>query len=515
MQPVLDYRDLRTPPGHGDILVAPSPQSLPDLVEDNRRHLEGHEFRVLDISSLDCRRLFRSQIHAGLLNRTWIVTGHQPEFTHPGVWAKHVVTQRLADRLGGVAANLIVDHDAVKSSALVVPSRVAGRWRTVAVPFGTCRPGIPWESLPPLSPSALDDFAARVKVAYEPRYDSSLMDVFFDGAADVPEAQDWVDQKVMGRRAIDAMFGVRMLETRAHEVWGGPFLAGMFLDAERFFACYNAALDEYRRQLHIKGTQHPIPDLVRKGDRLELPIWAVRPDLPRQRVFVARQGDRIEVFAEGDRVGLLSAHDLDRWPAAEAALAQALSAGLRPRALTLTIWARLFLADLFIHGIGGAKYDRITDIFIRQYYEIEPPGICCVSATLRLDLPAHPVSEKDLYEARQRIRDVRHNPQRYLSQTRDLEPLLAEENELVARSESLRKHARNDHFARRHVFEQIRRVKAGLLEFDAGIVERFTAQRDRIAQQLAENKVLRSREYFIGLFRQADLQFLCDMLPAF
>jgi hypothetical protein len=515
MQPVLDYSELRAPPGQGEVLVAPAPQVLPEMVEENRRYLERHVFRVLDVSSLECRSMVRAQIHSGLVDRTWIVTGHQPEFTYPGIWAKHVVTQRLADHLGGVAANLVVDHDAVKSTALVVPSESHGRWHALAIPFGVYRHGMPWESIEPLSPRQLADFAAAVRTAFGARYDASLMDVFFAGAADVSVPQDWVDQKVTGRRAIDSLFGVHLLETRAHEVWGGPFLAQMLLDADRFIACYNAALEEYRRQLHIKGTQHPIPNLVRHGDRLELPIWAVRPGLPRQRVFVNREGDRIAVFAEDDPIGTVSAADLRRWSVAQASLAGAFAAGIRPRALTLTIWARLFLADLFIHGIGGAKYDRITDIFIRRYYEIEPPGICCVSATLRLDLPAHPVSDKDLDAARHRLYDVRHNPQRYLERSPNLEPLLAAEKALIVRGDVLRRDARRDHFLRRHVYEEIRRVKAELLAAETDLVDRLSAQRDRVSEYLAENKILRSREYFIGLFRRQDLQFLCEQLPSF
>lgn len=514
MQPVLEYKDLRTPPGHGDTLVAPSPQMLSALVVENRRLLDSHEFPVLDLSSLECRQLSRRLLRADAADQLWIGTGHQPEFTHAGVWAKHVVTQRLADKLGGVAVNLIVDHDAVKSTALVVPSRQEGRYRAVAVPFGEHKAGMPWEALPPLSPAQLDVCAAQVREAYGPRYDESLMQVFITTAAGVNKPKDWVEQKVAGRRAIDAMFGIRMLETRAHDVWGGPFLAQMLLDAERFVACYNDALGEYRRQMRIKGNQHPIPDLVRKADRLELPMWAVQPEQPRKRVFCRRQGDRIELFAEDEPVGSLAAGDLRHWEGAESAL-KAISVGLRPRALTLTIWARLFLADVFVHGIGGAKYDRITDILIRRYYGIEPPGLCCVSATLRLDLPAHPVTREDLREADRRLRDLKYNPRRYLSPSRQLEPLLAEENDLVARSEDLRRNSRSDHFARRHVYRQIQEVKRKIAEADSRIGERFASDRERIAQDLAENKVLLGREYFIGLFRRRDLQLLCDTLPEF
>jgi len=515
MRSVLDYSEVRTPSGQGDTLVAPAPDVLAELAVKNRHSLATHPFPVLDVSSVECRRLARRQLRPDLVERMWIMTGHQPEFTHPGVWAKHVVTQRLADRLDGVAGNLVVDHDAVKSTALMVPARQSDRYQMVAVPFAGYRPGIPYESLAALTRPELADFGARVRSAYGSRYENSLMDVFLAGAGGVADPADWVAQKVAGRRAIDALFGVRLLETRARTVWGGPLLAQILLDAERFFTCYNEALDEYRRQLQIKGRMHPIPDLLRDGERLELPMWAVRPGLPRERVFWLRQGDRIEVYAEEERIGELRAEDLRRWHTARPALEEALSVGLRPRALTLTIWARLFLADLFIHGIGGAKYDRISDILIRKYYDVEPPGIGCVSATLRLDLPAHPVSEADLREVRRRLRDVRHNPQRYVNGSAALQPLLAERAELLARGEYLRRHAPRDRAGRQEVFDRIHQVKARLIAFDSGILDRFATEEARIVRQLDENKVLRSREYFIGLFRREDLQYLCDRLPSF
>ena len=47
---------------------------------------------------------------------------------------------------------------------------------------------------------------------------------------------------------------------------------------------------------------------------------------------------------------------------------------LAPKAVTLTLFARVFLADLFLHGVGGARYDEVTDGIMRRMYGIEPPG---------------------------------------------------------------------------------------------------------------------------------------------
>jgi len=63
-----------------------------------------------------------------------------------------------------------------------------------------------------------------------------------------------------------------------------------------------------------------------------------------------------------------------------------------PRALTLTLFARLILGDFFIHGIGGGKYDEVTDQIIRDYFGIDPPAFQVVSGTLHLPFPKFPHS---------------------------------------------------------------------------------------------------------------------------
>ena len=47
---------------------------------------------------------------------------------------------------------------------------------------------------------------------------------------------------------------------------------------------------------------------------------------------------------------------------------------LRTRALTTTLFARLFLADLFVHGIGGAKYDAMTDQICERLFGMKAPS---------------------------------------------------------------------------------------------------------------------------------------------
>ena len=99
------------------------------------------------------------------------------------------------------------------------------------------------------------------------------------------------------------------------------------------------------------------------------------------------EGNRVELTAGGSQeIAAWSADRVKCWKRIYKGLGELAGVRIRPRALTLTLWARLCLSDLFIHGIGGAKYDRITDQLIRCYFGIEPPELFvrALAALLRL-----------------------------------------------------------------------------------------------------------------------------------
>ena len=104
-----------------------------------------------------------------------------------------------------------------------------------------------------------------------------------------------------------------------------------------------------------------MPDLAAEDDWLEAPFWGSAGSANRSAAGSLHGRTRssgIEL-----RVGR------EIWPAAAVDAPEAMpsahgreleSSGLkvRSRALTNTLFARLFLCDLFIHGIGGGKYDE-------------------------------------------------------------------------------------------------------------------------------------------------------------
>jgi len=271
---------------------------------------------------------------------------------------------------------------------------------------------------------------------------------------------------------------------------------------------------DLRAEQRIRGRQHPIPDLLRAGDRRELPLWVLRPGRPRERLFVEQGRGALVLHAGDQRLGALPMGALRHWDAARDAMTVLGEVRFAPRALTLMLWARLLLADLFVHGIGGAKYDRITDRLIRLYFGIEPPPMACVSATLRLDLPRSGTSAEALRARQRLLRDLHHNPQRHLDGDAEVARLAGEKGRAVEESARLRSAGPAARARRRELFGRVRALNRRMLDRHPQPVREAEAALRRLEAALGEDVVADSREYFFALFDEASLRRLCDALPA-
>ena len=337
--------------------------------------------------------------------------------------------------------------------------------------------------------------------------DWPTIDEYCRGVAQAERPIDFVEQHLAGRQRVDRPFSATLQEVRVSKAFDGPFVADILLNLDRFSRAYNESLTEYRREQHVRSADRPLPDLKSTGDRTEAPFWIYEPHHQRERLWIASRGDALDLYAGSRPVSTLSRADLLRHPACT--LASLAPWAIRPRALSLTLWARLLVCELFVHGIGGAKYDRVTDGIFRRYYRCEPPGYACVTATLRLPLPRHPVTAADLAAARRRVRDLHFNPQRYLEHLPA--DLLADRDRLIAESRELREQLGSP-LQRRAVFVAIRRINARLAELDPALKARFEHDLERTGQQLASNAVADNREFFYALQPRGRLEMLAGRL---
>ena len=456
-----------------------------------------------------------------------IVPGHQPQLYHPGVWAKNFAAAGLAKRLGGSVLNLIVDNDLIPRTAIDAPAGTRARPTRQPVPFDQPQRPRPWEAAAVADRDLFRSFADRAAAAMQPWGVEPVIGTVWPAACERLAAGGSLPECLSAaRHTLEASWGVHNLELPMSRLCGtDPFLwaAGHLLaHLPRFTLIHNAVLDEYRGIYGIKSRNHPVPELETRGDWLEAPFWVWRDDAPRRRRVFARQRAKRLTLADdaGETFAVLPLS-----PEMEACCAvevlrdlPARGVRLRTRALTTTLFARLFLADLFVHGIGGAKYDELTDRLIPRFFGLPAPGFATVSASLYLPF-AEPfgVTATDERRLTGALRDADQNPQRHLNTDADANPrvaaLVAEKSRLIAEQQAAETvTGRTRSQRRRHRPDNARRYRR-LRQVTAELTHHATADRTAAATRLATaraartaDRLLASREFSFALYPEATLR---------
>ncbi len=456
----------------------------------------------------------------------WIVTGHQPELFHPGVWVKNFAVARLARNAQAVGLNLLVDSDTHTGTEITVPTGSRNDPQRETVPFDDPRPESPWEELPLANRSVFDDFAKRVNQKLHPwGLDPLLAEAW-------PLARHYAD-RAKSPRLCDALAAMRAgverswqagnlelpmsrLTTLPGFLW---FTAHILAQLPRFRTAYNEIVHSYRRRHHLRSRSHPVPDLDINDDWHEAPFWVWRAgETVRQRLFARQeQGelclrDRRDVFLRlpltPERSACCAVEELATLPSR--------GIRLRSRALTTTLFARLFLSDLFIHGIGGAKYDEMTDELIARFYGLAAPQYATLSATLHLPLGGTwPVNAQILGENRHALWELQHQPERFLSDNdAAAENLLAEKRQLIAEEHA--RHRQHSILAR----DQNRRRYLRLREINQLLQPAVKPRREQVVDELrtlsseqSANRVLANREFSWVLYPEEKLRGFVQSLP--
>ncbi len=530
------------PAGDGQTLIDPPWQALPDVVAQNREQLSYAQYDVqgrslVEISAAARRGLIKRALSytakyrevperwrniASLGEVPFVLSGHQPELFHPGVWYKNFVLGSLARKLDGVGIHLLIDSDTCRSASIRVPTGSAHEPRVEAVPYDEPMAEVPHEERLIRDAATFSRFAERT---------ASLIRPF---VADPMVAELW--PLVMGRNPAQKNLGLRLAQGRhsLEESWQNEtlelpqsavcelpefhwFVAHLLANLPRFFSAYNDALAHYRRAQRIRGHAQPVPDLDSADGWLEAPFWIWSADDPQRRPLYARQTDDELVITDrhSHTISLAIADDRDATTAA-GQLAELASRGikLRTRALTTTLFARLVLSDLFLHGIGGAKYDQVTDQIVRLFFGFEPPEFATISATLRLPIAHEAADFSDFGQWQRRLRDLRYHPEQFVETNGDTVDgnhrgaanIIADKLRWLAVPKT------QENAAQRH--RGIVEANLALQPFVASMRERMERERDEIQGRRRGEAILQSRDYSLCLYpRQHFTKLLRDLSP--
>jgi hypothetical protein len=440
------------------------------------------------------------------------LAGHQPQLFHPGVWLKNFALGALARQHAAVAVNLVIDSDAMKTHALRVPGGSAAQPQVAMVPLDEPGPTIPFEERRIFDRGVFADFGRRAAEQIAPLVPEPMVRRWWPSVvARSAEIDNLGTCLAQARHQLEGQFGLNTLEIpqshvcRMHSF--ALYTAYLLAELPRLVEVYNGAVREYRRLHHIRSTAHPFPDLAVDGPWHEAPYWVWSQDDPRRRrLFVRRDPDRL-LLSDRERIeiSLPSSPDGDLRAAAERLVE--LAAGpvrIRSRALVTTLFARLFLGDLFLHGIGGAKYDQVTDALIERFFGLRPPGYLVVSATLHLPIARQPATAADLRAIDWRLRELTWHPEKATRQAacsgrcEELAELIAAKSRWI--------HTPQTPENARSRWLEIRRINRELQPWVAAEREHLLRERDRLSHALAAEKTLAWREYAFCLFPESTLR---------
>jgi hypothetical protein len=385
----MDYPQWKAPAEDGQVLIWPSPDRILDQTRQNNRLLNGAKATIQGIALGELRRQQRQWLGHADADRPIIATGHQSELYHPGVWAKNALIDAAAERLGGDAVHIAVDSDEPKHLNL--------RWPGGNEPL-TDEPNLPtaaWSGLlEGPTPAHLDHVEGHLRrSAGAWAFESTMMIwPFLHSMRKLAmESSGLSAGLINAMHQLDWQMGLKHHALAAAPVWESPaylvFVHHLMANAGELAEQYNGALADYRIANRIGNPGRPMPDLKQQDQRCESPFWV--DDLgqgQRGRAMLLREGDRWvlrhgeEAFAFDPRKeGWKGAEELAGWM-------RGVRLRLAPRALMLTMFFRLLVADQFVHGIGGGQYDQVADGLIARHFGIEPPKFAVTTATLYFPL---------------------------------------------------------------------------------------------------------------------------------
>jgi hypothetical protein len=424
------------------------------------------------------------------------------------VWYKNFVLDRIAREQQAVGINLLVDSDTIRQAAIRVPTGTADDPRVELVAFDRPHDEIPFEERPLIDSDLFGSFSDRVCEDLIGSIKQPLVTGLWPLAmAAARSSQNLGACLSQARHQLEAAWGLKTLELPMSHVCDGEpfrwFASTILARLTQFQQIHNEALLECRRVNRVRSQTHPVPPLAADGEWIETPFWLWSSADPKRRAVFARQvRDAIEITDRHAEKHCVSISPDGSCEVAVEQLRRLREQGikLRSRALLTTMFARMFLSDLFIHGIGGAKYDQLTDAIIQRFFGLTAPGFLTVTATAKLPVEYRQVPHSEILAAKLKLRELEFNPQRYLASRPEAASLVEAKQRLIA-MQSPPDQRRDRHLQ----FAQLNDAMQPMVEQQRAKLAR---ERAELIEQARIDKLLGSREFSFCLFPESTLRTL-------
>jgi hypothetical protein len=518
-------QNLSIPKVKNVIIASPEPSTWGSLLAGNeliaknitgRAESQGELLRIAKEYTSEAMGL------AGLddISQKVIATGHQAVWHHCGIWAKNVAVRKLATVVDGVGVHIVLDHDICDTAMMLPKQGPDGSWCFVRAELEPEQKTVPLGLRRSPEASRIKTFVDHVVRARPGQFCNEIWsDRMVSRASHSLRLNNPADLITYLQAALNVALGLSMMYLPVSKLSESDaftdFVISIMLDANNFAAVYN---DAVTKQTNLLRTRQR--DIVRRlkgvktGDLVELPFWLQLPDGERAPLFVAaEQADSIGFGTASTALGKLdSGCPSGKADEFRTVLRQSGST-LRPKAVSLTLFIRLYLADWFVHGVGGSSYEPVTDDIIKNYYGMSALGFGVATCTKTLALLNTMASFRGRVSGLgHELHSVKHNPEKYLDEsalkTEVVIALLQAKRERIAQSKNHSLPAA----VRKSAWSSLSEINQGLSGYVKDVIETVErkiveSERDEISRRVCE-----CREYFFGLFSGDELRRLAESL---
>ncbi|MCC6125281.1 MAG: hypothetical protein IT426_09985 [Pirellulales bacterium] len=526
---------LRAPRENRGVVVDPPWSGIPRALDENIATRSGWEYDFQGISAsrliaaaraelrdaaIDWRKAYGGSVQPFDAAGPILLAGHQPQMFHPGVWLKNFALGRLAERRAATAVNLIIDSDVAANPALFLPAGSPETPDRESLAYDLAEPAVPYEERRIEDRAMFESFAVRALEKVSPFVKNPLLEQYWPMAVAQSRSRGLLGASLArSRHLLENAWGCATWEVPQSAVCDRPaffrFAAHLLARMPHFLPIYNAAVGEYRRTHRIRNHAQPVPDLTVEGEWLEAPFWIWTAETPRRRRLFVRSDGKETLLADRQNVELrLSlSPDSDGSRAVEQLIEwRRKGVKIRSRALLTTLWARLALGDLFVHGIGGGNYDRVTDAIVERFFRRPPPHYLVLSATLHLPIERRAPPAEDPRVPAARLRELSHHPERFIEHLRDR----SEADRSSAAASIAEKHRwietpQTRENARRRC-RGIRGVNERLQPWLADLRSQWQRRYDAARTESRKEKILNWREYAFCLYPEETIREFFDAL---
>ena len=547
----MERLSFKVPQKNKQIFLSPSGDKISSLLEENKIIFSHYSFKILNQPFKKVRENSRKGVIREALRfskkfdpdigekinpayQYIIQSGHQPVFFHPGIWIKNIFLNELLkspllDKSLGL--NIVLDNDICKDLNLSLPVLSSnGNLKLEKVNFLSLAltPKLPFEEY--LCPSweliskFNRDIIHRLKSLESENKD--ILSNFRNFAQCLENSSRFCNQNYtrgnlgeflgLARRLYEQEIEPAYLEIPFSQICNSDEFLSFFLEIakniESFSKIYNNKLDEYRKLFKIRTRAQPSPNLIIKENLIEAPFWIWKEGDQRRKIFILREKGKKYLYNDSyGKIFLIEEDGLKSLSSLRIFLKEK-KLKIRPKALLLTLYNRLFISDLFIHGLGGAKYDLVTDEIIREFFKVEPPHFLVVSCTLYLDFKSSPgASGSKISALKKKIRDLEFNPERYVDELPLTEKEKNQIGELAEKKTELIKKIRevSSPIEKRKISEEIKAINNFIVEKIILLKYELNKKIEKEEGKMKQAKVYTFREFPYCFF---SAKTLCNLL---